>query len=330
MSNEKLYKNKDYLTEQYIINKKSIEKISKEINCSIDTVYRWLLKFNIPIRNKSEANKGKMPWSKGLTKFTDERLNNISIKLIEINSDVELRNNKSKLMKQKWDDPIYHQVMSEKLRIARNRPDVIEKHKKASEEFRSNFSAHKKISTSVLKLWDDPEWRERNISSVRTPEIRKARSIRAKQMWEDPYKRILISSKISETIGSAEYQEKITRNFTKRPTRPEKILYNYIILYGEWEYSGNGSFWIELLDKKHRKNPDFKNEFENKVIEVFGDYWHKESEVLPLIKAYKEVGWDCIVIWEHDIHNLSSNKEFLDFLCCNKTYIDKEGKLVFK
>lgn len=56
---EKLYQNKEYLYEQYIILGKSMSEIAKLCNCSVSTIRCWLIKFNIPIRTISESNKGK-------------------------------------------------------------------------------------------------------------------------------------------------------------------------------------------------------------------------------------------------------------------------------
>lgn len=46
--------NKDWLYDQYIIQKKSALKIAKEIGCQQETVSRYLHKFEIPIRTQSE------------------------------------------------------------------------------------------------------------------------------------------------------------------------------------------------------------------------------------------------------------------------------------
>lgn len=49
-----ILENKDWLYDQYIVQKKSASKISKEIGCQQETVSRYLHKFEIPIRTQSE------------------------------------------------------------------------------------------------------------------------------------------------------------------------------------------------------------------------------------------------------------------------------------
>ncbi len=48
---------KKFLTQEYIKNKKSMSKIAKELKISVDTVSRYLKKYNIPIRIQSETMK---------------------------------------------------------------------------------------------------------------------------------------------------------------------------------------------------------------------------------------------------------------------------------
>ena len=57
-------KNKKWLKNEYLIEKKSTYQIAKEYKIDRSTICYWLKKFNISRRSKSEANKGK--------KFSDE------------------------------------------------------------------------------------------------------------------------------------------------------------------------------------------------------------------------------------------------------------------
>ena len=52
MKKYKIYKNKEWLYEQYWNNKKSMSVIAKEVGCYTMTIYRWFKTFNIPIRSK--------------------------------------------------------------------------------------------------------------------------------------------------------------------------------------------------------------------------------------------------------------------------------------
>jgi hypothetical protein len=83
-------------------------------------------------------------------------------------------------------------------------------------------------------------------------------------------------------------------------------------------FTGDFTFWRWLPKLEHHKNPDFivpgndpsqPKRGVTKVCEAFGDWWHSrmftgrsnfehESE---LIEAYREVGIQCLIIWESEI-----------------------------
>ena len=44
-------------------------------------------------------------------------------------------------------------------------------------------------------------------------------------------------------------------------------------------------------------------EREKKVLEVFGDYWHEEEEAQKRVRAFNQHGYECLIIWEHDLVN---------------------------
>lgn len=48
---EKLYASKTWLTKRYLIDRKTIEEIAKECNSTHQTIYRYLVKFDL-IRNQ--------------------------------------------------------------------------------------------------------------------------------------------------------------------------------------------------------------------------------------------------------------------------------------
>lgn len=52
----KLYENKAYLTKRYLVEKKSLEEIGKECGVSHQTIYRYLVKFNL-IRDQRKLGK---------------------------------------------------------------------------------------------------------------------------------------------------------------------------------------------------------------------------------------------------------------------------------
>lgn len=83
----------------------------------------------------------------------------------------------------------------------------------------------------------------------------------------------------------------------RKPTRPESFLTELLKKYElPFKYTGDGGFFIG------HKNPDFVNvNGKNQVIELYGDYWHRNDNPQDKITAYKKNGYDCLVIWEHEL-----------------------------
>ena len=64
----------------------------------------------------------------------------------------------------------------------------------------------------------------------------------------------------------------------------------------EWKYVGNGEVIIG------RRCPDFINVNGKKsVIELFGDYWHRNDDPAIKIAEYADYGFTCLVIWEREL-----------------------------
>jgi len=115
--------------------------------------------------------------------------------------------------------------------------------------------------------------------------------------------------------NNLEYREKQTKKIMAGlcllPNKPEMRL-NEILngLYpGEWKYVGDGQFFIA------GRCPDFVNiNGQKKIIELFGDYWHKDDDPQDRIGIFKPFGFETLVIWEHELKSLKKLKrKLLDF-----------------
>ena len=112
---------------------------------------------------------------------------------------------------------------------------------------------------------------------------------------------------VKKIWSNLEYRDKTIKSILKgldiKPNRPEKILLSLLdnIKPGLWKYVGNGEVII------NGRNPDFINEKENKIIELFGDYWHsekvtgksEEEHCLERKKIFDK--YDVLIIWEKEV-----------------------------
>jgi len=83
----------------------------------------------------------------------------------------------------------------------------------------------------------------------------------------------------------------------KSPNKKEKLLGS---LLDEWfpnrfKFVGNGKL---ILDGKC---PDFIDEKNRLLIELYGDWWHKGETEEPRINHFKKLNYDTLVVWEHEL-----------------------------
>lgn len=64
-------------------------------------------------------------------------------------------------------------------------------------------------------------------------------------------------------------------------------------LPGCYQYVGDGSLMIGNC------NPDFI--YEDKIIELFGEYWHQEGDEEPRISYFQQYNYQTLVIWENEL-----------------------------
>jgi len=140
--------------------------------------------------------------------------------------------------------------------------------------------------------------RKNALGHILSDEFKTLASIRVKKDWQN-----------SEFVR----KQMVARNVT--PNQSELRLQELIIsLNLPYKFVGDGQFIIG------GKCPDFVNvNGQKKLIELFGDYWHKEDEVESRINYFSQFGFNTLIIWESELSNteLLSEKILLFNRRCN-------------
>ena len=108
----------------------------------------------------------------------------------------------------------------------------------------------------------------------------------------------------------------IVPNIPNHGTKPELLFEK---LEGDLVHRTSGGKFFVTFKSGKCKNPDFivRGTKGRKVVEIFGRYWHPDpNEEFELPASFKEVGYDCLVIWEDELPNLSYKDKFTKFLGC--------------
>jgi very-short-patch-repair endonuclease len=101
------------------------------------------------------------------------------------------------------------------------------------------------------------------------------------------------------------------RSLNIRPNFPEKQILNFLEknLPGNFSYTGDFSFWVG------RKNPDFIDKHNKKIIEFFGNHFHEKHEEGERKLYFKKYGYDTLIIWETEfrLEKENTHKRILEF-----------------
>jgi len=138
---------------------------------------------------------------------------------------------------------------------------------------------------------------------VKAAEMRAMRSASAQQ-YSDPVKMNKHLAAMEKLWNDPEFQRKQVEAHNIKPNKPEIALLALLneIAPGHWKYVGDYQFWIA------RKNPDFIDAIDKKIIEMFGDYWHKGEDPSVRIEHYAKYGYRTLVIWEHELEDTQAVK----------------------
>jgi len=150
-------------------------------------------------------------------------------------------------------------------------PDYIEKLRKARKGYKASSYTKEKISSSS---------RGRKMP-CRSSEYREKLRNSSLAFWRDPIK-----------------AKERWRTFCRKPTSIEVTLEKILERHfpTEWKYVGNGEFILA------GKCPDFVNINGSKaLIELYGDYWHRNDNPQDRIDLFAKYGYSTLVIWEHEL-----------------------------
>ncbi len=152
-----------------------------------------------------------------------------------------------------------------------------------SEENKQKRSQSGKIS------WCNPEVRERRLQGINKLETKEKQSEKKKTDWQD-----------SDFVSKQMKARHVKQNKTEK--RLENVLIK--VLPNEYKFVGHGEVVIS------GKCPDFINiNGQKKIIELYGDYWHKGQDPQDRIDVFSKYGYDTLVIWEHELSDMKSLKD---------------------
>lgn len=123
-----------------------------------------------------------------------------------------------------------------------------------------------------------------------------------------------ISDALTGRKLTPEHCAKVKKGCHKHPNKKEKTLEGIlnILAPGDYEYNGDYRLGIKL----DRLTPDFVNmNGQKKVIDFHGNHWHKKDDTISRAERYAKCGWQSIVVWQSELHDLEKLQDkLIDFM----------------
>ena len=189
---------------------------------------------------------------------------------------------------------------------------------------------HRKITSDGIKKWQqenptkDKKWKKGNTPWNKNKKLGKysksrcdniSKSLTGKSTYRkgltmiDEYgesRARSVKKKIRQKVTDVWQTEKYVRQQIKarnvKQNKLEIFLEKYLneLLPHEYKFVGDGEFILG------GKNPDYMNmNGQKKLIELYGDYWHKGQNPQDRIDYFKKFGFNTLVIWEKELIVLS-------------------------
>jgi len=283
---------KEALCQKYVVERKSMHETAKELKVSDGTILGKLRKFEISTRSISESLKGKPKSEEHRRKLRGVPKSREHRKKISMTRKRLFREGKLKALRDVKrpdvtrrnleNNPMKNSKIAEKFgKIRKNKTyEEIYGKERAKEVKERNSIARKGKHYSPATEFK-PGYKH-------TKEEKKEIGIRFKALWRNP--------------------KFIKKVLTARNAKPNKLelRLDRLVQQVTPSYPYNGDFRQGI--SIGGRIPDFVSvNGENKCIELFGDYWHTEKVRCyeeteeGRIAHFKKFGWDCLVIWEHEL-----------------------------
>jgi hypothetical protein len=210
----------------------------------------------------------------------------------------------SQQTKEQWANPIKRKKLLDSIKKSKN-----------TLKYRKKFSRIKKKWWKSLSVKN----RKKLINVLSVSHRKENLKQTALQNYSDGQKKFFSTSEGKKLAKQKTLKLWKTKKFQKKQSLARNLKPNNVemelqkilnkLFPKEYKYVGDFQFWID------GKNPDFINiDSKNKLIELFGDYWHKGENPKNRINHFKKSGYDTLVIWEKELKDFNSlNKKLIAF-----------------
>lgn len=151
----------------------------------------------------------------------------------------------------------------------------------------------------------DPEFRHSvgNANRGKSPSAERRNKIgdsNRRHYEQHPERRINLSQKQKINFSNPVLLSKV---FCRREKSEPETIFQNIVDENNLPWYFNGSLNNKIPLVVGTKVPDFVHNFENKVIEIWGDYFHKGQNPQDRINYFIERNYECLIFWASELKN---------------------------
>lgn len=239
---------------------------------------------------------GHIPWNKGLSAKNDKRIEN-GVRALLVSARSEKGRKRSGAMGRKYwlrfwggmseeEKAEFIEQKAVRIRATRGKPDAVAKQTAGMlRAYEKNPELRVRHSEAMKELYKDKEYKANHLERMRHMFAGRQRS------WDDPDRR---ERRVRAWFAS----------LARKPSDIEQRLIDIIERFNlPYKYVGNGEFLLG------GKNPDFLNvNGHKKLIEMFGDMWHKRGSEVGRQAFFRQYGFDTLIIWGSDFGCMSDEE----------------------
>jgi very-short-patch-repair endonuclease len=257
---KKKYRDKNWLFQKYVVDEYPATEIAEMAGCHFSTIYYWLEKFEIQIRDQSEAR-------------------------IVVFKNPEKRKQRAQNQANLWKDPAYRQNQMK----VRNSQEFHDKQSQIIQRIWQDPDYYELQCEASRRLWQDPEYRAKTLPALLErwddPEYVQAHQDRLEKLWSDPDYRQMMSEKASSLM------KELWRDPEFRQNKAEEMSKRVLELWETPEFQAIQSEKASREMTERWKDSDWQAKMSRAATELWRDPEHRKMMSNILIERWKDPEW---------------------------------------
>jgi very-short-patch-repair endonuclease len=257
---KRIYKDRDWLYQGYVVEERPATELAELAGCHYSTIYYWLRKYDIPVRDQSEAR-------------------------VVVFKDSEKREQRAQSQSDLWEDPEYRRHQME----VRQSREFREKQSQIIREVWQDPEYYERQCEASRELWQDPEYRSKTLSALLArwddPEYVQAHRDRLDKLWRDPDYRRMMSEKMSGLL------KELWQDPEYRQRKAEEMSERVLELWEDPEFQQMQRNKASEQMRERWQDPEWRAKMSQMASDLWGDPEHRQMMSDLIRERWQDPEW---------------------------------------